>query len=1645
MMRLILMFALLLGLFANQLEAQVSDVAGIGERVLIEDEVLSRWENISRLAVGPRAEAFIAEGEQILTRYRELQMLELAQEPGRNLKEINIEISKLKLTMIHLLHSIEEARLFDMNREQLGELKGEYLSEREELLRQRAEVRERVLSKGEEFLQTYRRDKGMQRFSQRDVVAKLCLQLAELYYSKSEEEYFVKSDTLLARLERGLPPGTEPVKDFDDAVLKYQRIIDEFPFSDYMDDALYNVAYIRENSDDPIEVEESRRLYEQLTRDFAGSNYAPEAWMRLGEYWFRKDGENALREAVAHYERILDYPDYPSQEKALYKLGWCHYRLLEHATSVRYFAEAAKFAVRRTTEAGASGDLLDESIAYIAVNYADPEWEDASVGALTAMLRADDEMRNGFGFDLMNRYGDLFRSETQDFERAVAAYDSLLVLYPDHPQAPFIQEKVILCYAPGALANPEMAYQEKNQLFEAYRQDGAWNSENNEGVNRLLEQHLEENVSIAMSRAYRTDTREDFEEFVSQSRRYLDSFPEDSSAFSIHWNMSKTMEKELEDWEAAYEEYLTISHSYPGRDLQDAAYNAIVISQILVDQEALEAEAEPVEGEPAAAGLTEMERLKLAALENFVELFPEDGRAPEYKLVAGKLYYGHGDFLAANEHFDSLIESWSEAPQVAEAFQLKLEGLFALGAFQEAEQIARTIQGMGLGEDVAERARTRQAESVYAFAEQLKGSEDHLAAAEEFRRMALDVPDAPFADASLFDAASEFTLAAEHQQAADTYLYLAATYPESDYADRSISLAGFLYLNELNDFRQAAEVFEQLATSYPDSEYTKAGVSNAAYCYEKVEDWPSTIRMNSLYVDRFPTAEDAALILFNNAGLYLKLDDVDSANRIYADFATRYPDDPRTVQAFVERAEYFAERLDDAAARGEYLRAVERNRALQRKGLAGNALYASRALRKVINWRYEEYEQLEMRLPLAQRDRDLAAKKQFRDSLLEELGELIQLGTGDVFYGRYMIAAVQEEFARCYREQEREPYRRAEDKVRTEVEIQDAAHELAQAAAMSYVNTTRELEGAVESLRRQQRELEQKRQDLEEYILAQETQALPVPDDSLTQRLARTRAADLIDSSLAESSLWTTRSREKVPEVLLASLAEYEKRMDYALELRSQYRDDPFLRYADIDRNLLSGAALATFRAVVQAYHEGLAQISEVGLGRLWKPRVEQRIQARLFQLPDAYQAFRNETYASFDNKVSTFLEVVDMGEDYVDDEGLVEEDHGNDVLDMADFNQGYAVNSLLIYEQMLGVLEENEFLGTLGDVLSDSLAVKALAFNREMRDRRGGLDSLKELYWHRFEQSASYVHRDAHSTLDDASYFLGQTADVALTSAEPVVSRINPGSLPARRMLFVLAKVDPARFGSRFGLNEETIQLGTETDWLSMDSYIQGFVDIEFDDGGWSLSSPGTAALDGLVDGARSIWRDRPPADATQQDVPADTLLLALDDSLLANAIALLDTIETDAGDRLARVLMAGSAEPAGSGADTSFFRHAFELDGSPVGAGLTLAADDVFFLFFNGEYIDEQLAEENEDGVRHVHQYNLDEFLLPGRNVIAVEVQDRDGSGGGLALSFEARRIAELTEEIFEEQLQEELIRQRREEFLKQVGRVYGKNRVD
>jgi hypothetical protein len=78
-------------------------------------------------------------------------------------------------------------------------------------------------------------------------------------------------------------------------------------------------------------------------------------------------------------------------------------------------------------------------------------------------------------------------------------------------------------------------------------------------------------------------------------------------------------------------------------------------------------------------------------------------------------------------------------------------------------------------------------------------------------------------------------------------------------------------------------------------------------------------------------------------------------------------------------------------------------------------------------------------------------------------------------------------------------------------------------------------------------------------------------------------------------------------------------------------------------------------------------------------------------------------------------------------------------------------------------------------------------------------------------------------------------------------------------------------------------------------------------------------------------------------------------------------------------------------------FFRKVFYLDGKPVKGNLYITADEDFRIYLNGEYLLDD--EKNDYSVLDTLDFStFDIYLKQGKNVIAVDVEDRDLTRGGL-----------------------------------------------
>ncbi|MEE9117974.1 MAG: tetratricopeptide repeat protein, partial [Calditrichia bacterium] len=390
-----------------------------------------------------------------------------------------------------------------MSIEELKNIQSEYKKRIDRITGEEGKTRDRGLEVTEKFL---KREGG--NIKDQD---KILIRLAEYYYDQAEEQYFAENedyDLVYAKFVEQLDQyydgqlETEPIEppqpkyDYSKVIEVYDKILKEYPNSDFADDALYTKSYLLQQMGQGVE---SRKIYQEVIDRYPESHFAADSYMRLAEYYFDpredKDTEQTiveLQRAIRLYKKVLQYRDSKRYDEALYKLGWSYYRL--SATDPGYYSDAIIYflaVVDDITRAeildpknkASNPNVKDEAIQYIGISFSDDETY-AYAGVNNARRFIEDIGGREYGVEIMRSLGQTYQTTERNNE-AIDAYTTLLDMYPLYKEAPLIKQNVSVTYY--NLGNDSAAYYTRDELFRNYNPKSEWyaNQESSDSPDRL--------------------------------------------------------------------------------------------------------------------------------------------------------------------------------------------------------------------------------------------------------------------------------------------------------------------------------------------------------------------------------------------------------------------------------------------------------------------------------------------------------------------------------------------------------------------------------------------------------------------------------------------------------------------------------------------------------------------------------------------------------------------------------------------------------------------------------------------------------------------------------------------------------------------------------------------------------------------------------------------------------------------------------------------------------------------------------------------------------------------------------------------------------------------------------------------------------
>ncbi|MDP8288092.1 MAG: tetratricopeptide repeat protein, partial [Candidatus Electryonea clarkiae] len=549
-----------------------------------------------------------------------------------------------------------------------------------------------------------------------------------------------------------------------------------------------------------------------------------------------------------------------------------------------------------------------------------------------------------------------------------------------------------------------------------------------------------------------------------------------------------------------------------------------------------------------ATPLLKSEEMLVYATDIFVEKFPENKNASVVVMQAGRIYLDKKHYGDSRNYFERIVADYSESEYFEEAFRGILIGFTASGNFNLAEQTTRRIQDAGITGDLLAEAIKIRGESIFQAAQTAKDQGDPKAAAMEFRRTALDVPDADFADQALFNSGIAFMEVEEWQEAITSFELLVHKYPNSEkWFIKAYQNVAYIYQDNLKQLEVSAATFDTIVNVHPDpkSEEVQVAMSRAADNYEDMEDWNNLLRVAKEYIIRFPEAEDALQWLFDQAGYYLKLEDEAKAMDIYQKFAIEYPDDPRTVKAYYDQALYFYEKSQDKArAKSAFEGTLAAHKRQVEKGGVGNLEYASRAKDVIIGWKMEDFEKIVFAGNTRQINAARDNKEAMRVELVADLTELRGFLQKESFSTYYRIAKLTDAMAI---EEEKIKTEEPDDIIK-KIEVRRTAVD---STTGLYFSAIADYEGAIKGLDEQMVSFVAARKQLDEITVACE--------QYIIQTQKKLASPDYSDEEIAQFEAALPDSQKA-----LTNYRKFLEKQDEWIQLGTAYKDSAASRIPEI-------------------------------------------------------------------------------------------------------------------------------------------------------------------------------------------------------------------------------------------------------------------------------------------------------------------------------------------------------------------------------------------------------------------------------------------------------------------------------------------------
>lgn len=715
-----------------------------------------------------------------------------------------------------------------------------------------------------------------QRYKQSPNRGELWLRLAELYVEKAalvdnrkQNEYDQKLKDFQAGRTKVKPQlDTMQARAYNKrAVQLYEWFQKDYPKDPKIPQALFFLGYNHYEMGDSAR---GAHYYTRLTREYPNSPYVGEARFALGENFFEQE---KWADAYKEYTLLIKNKKHRLHTFAMYKGGWCLFRLGKTQQAITYLDYIVKNGAAARSDESVAGQRIDssrlesEALRDLVVFYADLGDPQKAVAYFRNVNNKEAknyiEKLAYFYADKGNREGskDVFRMLIEQDPTSKKAFEyqyQIVQNYFYSKNSPSFKEELyrwITDFGPSS------------QWYAANKKD----KEFIENSYKLREQTLRNYVMQQHQTAQNSRAKFSQQTAMQGYKLYFQEFSDSPVVADMHFLYGELL-YDMGQFQEASNEYTWVAEKAP-----DSKYGAkasenllLAIEKALPKDEELQKRVgdsvEPIAMDPR------VERFIRSATW-YTQKYPKSEKDAEIKFRVGRLYYQTNNFAPAEKQFKEIVQKHPKtkyaeysANLLLDIYNLKKDyaGLEKMGTELLANE---AIAGTKAGSDI----KGVLEKSSFKKAQDLEAQKKYLESAQQFQVFAQQNPNSELLSMAVFNAGVNFERAGHNQDAITNYKkVMTLTDKESvTLKPKAEKLLAKLY-QDSGLFEESAALFRKIAKDNPKDPLASNYIFNTAVMYEALGKTQQAIANYREFIQINKNRTENANALFTIAQLQRK-------------------------------------------------------------------------------------------------------------------------------------------------------------------------------------------------------------------------------------------------------------------------------------------------------------------------------------------------------------------------------------------------------------------------------------------------------------------------------------------------------------------------------------------------------------------------------------------------------------------------------------------------------------------------------------------------------------------------------------------------------------------------------------------------------